>query len=337
MSDFTPLTLTQLCRRLLAAERPVLVMHTRPDGDTVGSAAALAHMLALLGKRPRCLCADEIPSRLSFLLEGVDLAPPEAGEDVLVVAVDVAAPVQLGSLAARLQGRLAPALMIDHHQTNTPFADHYLRPEAAACGEVVYEILLFLQAESGTAALPRPALDAVYAALMADTGCFKYANVTPHTLRTAADLLEQGADAPRIGRLLFDTKPRELLRAEALTATKLASAHGGRISYAVLTAAELAAAALPADALETAIDVVRSLEGTELAFVLRQTDPRTYRVSLRSVRANVAAVAARFGGGGHHLAAGCNVQADSPEQALEAVLAAAADALLLSDHTPITD
>lgn len=325
MTDFPALTLEAAAALLFEAERPLILSHQRPDGDTLGAAAALALFYNRLGRPVRFACADPIPRRLAFLFEGVDApAPtPEEADGATVIALDVASPAQLGTLYGVYGGRVS--LVLDHHATGTPFAPHLVRPEAAAAGELLSEVLFHL-ADAGLCPPPdREIAMRLYAAISSDTGCFRYANATPATYRTAARLLESGLRADRVNRALFECCPPEQLQAEAIAAGRLSLHAGGRISLIALTRADRAG--LADEHFERAVDIARSVEGAEIAAVVRELTPGEYRTSLRATDADVAAVAAGFGGGGHRRAAGCTLHAPSIEDAAALLLPALERAL----------
>ena len=316
MTDVFPaLTLDAVCDLLLAAQRPLILSHARPDGDTIGSAAALCLFFARRGTPAAFACADPVPRRLGFLLEGVPLREPSSDPDT-IIAVDVASPSQLGSLATVYAGRVS--LMIDHHGTGTPFAPYWIRPDAAATGEVLGGIFRRLSARGDAPAADPDIAARLYAAVSSDTGCFRYANATPKTHRFAAALLATGIRADRINHALFEARSPEQLAAERIALDRLRLFEGGRIAMVTLTRADRGA--LADEYFETAIDVARSVAGVEIAVSLRETGPGIYRASLRSTDADVAAVAAALGGGGHLHAAGCTLQADSMESAVRLLL-----------------
>ena len=316
---FSALTPREFAERLLAAPTPVFFMHRRPDGDTVGSTAGLMHILRAMGKDSFGVCADRIPERLSFLSEGLAMGCtlPEIA-DPTVIAVDVATREQLGELAFL---PISPVLMLDHHAVGVPFADHLVLPKAAAAGEAVLAVAEELIAMGALSAVPACAKRCLYAALSSDTGCFRYSNVTPVTLRYAATLLEgDEVDAAQINHLLFEMKSDKQLRAEAFAIEHTSTSADGKIAWVLITDAARRALGVEEEHLETVIDMVRSRAGVEIALAVREQPDGTLRASMRSSGFDVAAVAATFGGGGHLRAAGCTVTADTPQAALEAVL-----------------
>ena len=317
-TDFKRLSEKECARRLLEIKNPVVLMHVRPDGDAVGSAAALALIFDMLGSPAKILSADKITERLKFILDytGVRLADKNEAKALDGVAIDVASPAQLGEL---YDAERKPLLMIDHHAVGEQFADAYTVPQASSAAEALFDVIEEL-IKIKKITLDEKLSFALYAAISSDTGRFSYSNTTPKTHRIAARLMETGIDTSEINRALFDSKSPEQLRAEGFIASKLSSLDDGKITYATLSSAELSELGIAAENFETAIDIIRSVRGAEISVFLRQIDENKYKASLRSVGQDVAAVAKRFGGGGHVRAAGCTVAADSIDLALEAVL-----------------
>lgn len=318
MKEVTKLTPEECAERILSFKAPTVVMHARPDGDTVGTAAALLGCLKALGISARYACADPIPERLAFLVDGFERA--EAPYTDEIITVDVASEGQLGDL----KDAISPKLMIDHHEVSTPFAPYYSVPGASSAAEVLYGVIAELIKKSGLT-LTREIAYPLYAAVSSDTGCFCYSNTAPSTYRLAATLIECGIDHAEINHRLFNSKSEKQLKAEGITAAKIKTAEGGRIAYAVITKADREESGIEAEHFETAIDIVRSLLGAEIAFVIKENDKGEYKVSLRSTGANVAEVARVFGGGGHIRAAGCTVDAKAAEEAKDKILSALAE------------
>ena len=204
---------------LLRSWDKILVMsHASPDGDTLGSASALLRGLASLGKEVAFFCADPVPEKFAFLFESLALGTFEPEH---VMAVDVADKKLLGKNAP--PEYLARAeLAIDHHGTHVPFArERWVEPEAAATTEMIWALLGQLGVELAPAVA-----DCLYTGLATDTGCFRYQNVTPRTLRIAADLLERGARAAEINRAKFESKSKAQVEAERRAREKKSRALG---------------------------------------------------------------------------------------------------------------
>ncbi len=310
-----PLSREQLLARLAALTEAAVLIHRNPDGDAVGSGAALCRFLSARGVRATLLCADPIPQRLSFLTEGI---PLETGTPRVVVTVDVASLSQVGEAAALLESA-DEVFSIDHHAVSTPFAPHYTLPTAAAAGEILFDLFCEEGPIPATIAYP------LYAAIASDTGGFHFSNVTPATLRAAAVLLETGIDAADITHRLFSSKTDGELKAAAYAITHTKAAKGGRLRYLVLSPSSAAEAGCEAGDFDNVIDSVRQFRGCEVAALIRPRGEEL-RLSLRTTGADAAALCTRFGGGGHRRAAGCSLPAASVEEA-EALFLQAAEEL----------
>lgn len=326
------LTFKTACRRLYEltySGKLAIIVHARPDGDCIGSAYALSVLLSSVSCKSRIICADPLPKRLAFIAQMTSLptvlTPTEIPDDyspkqVNAVALDIAAPAQFGSL----EGVYNVALSFDHHARSTPFCDRYLSPESSATGEIVWRIAREWVRMGYIKEIPSRMASAVYAAISSDTGCFRYSNVTPTTHRIAAQLVTIIPEHYDIDRLLFDTKTPGRLAAEQ-TALELLSLHdNGKISICSITLEEMEAKNLAGEDLDAFIDIARSVAGVEIAFSVRQEAEGAYRVSARSnSNADVSALCAAFGGGGHIKAAGCTICASSISEACEILISKA--------------
>ena len=316
MPTYDSLTARECARRILAIERPLVLMHVRPDGDTVGTGAALCEIFRMLGRHPYYACADPIPARLSFLLQNYEMAEDFTG--LSPVAVDVSTRSQLSDLADRIP---PPVLMIDHHEVGEPFAPNYILRGISSAGEVLLHIvdeLVAMRRIRLTRALAYP----IYAAISSDTGCFRYSNATAETYRRAAKLTELGIDTANINHRLFESKTEKDLLAESFIAARIHTAAGGRVAYATVTRKEREDLGVLQEHFETAVDVVRSLDGVTVAFIVRETDRGEIKVSMRSTGANVAEIAKLFGGGGHTRAAGCSLNVPDVQTGAQKILRA---------------
>ncbi len=310
--------------RILEIKNPIIFIHVRPDGDAVGSAAALSLIFRQLGYSAPIKSADKIPARLSFILEKTDTSVADTVEGYTPVSIDTASASQLGTL---YDENNLPVLMIDHHAVGEQYADGYIAPDASSAAEALFDITYELES-MGKIKFSSDIAYAIYTAMSSDTGCFAYSNATPKTHRYAAMLIEQGIDAADINQRLFHSKTKEQIKAEGYISTKLRVALGGRISYATLSYKELKSLNLEAEHFDTAIDVARSVFGAEIAFVIKETEPGKYKASLRSTGADVSKIAMKFGGGGHVRAAGCSPKAKSIKEASEIIISEISNILL---------
>jgi phosphoesterase RecJ-like protein len=317
---YQSLGLQAALERLLVPQPTCILFHVHPDADAVGSAFALAAFLESQGSPCYCLCADEVPARLSFLTKGLQesvlpASLPDGFERARFISVDTASPSQLGALYALYGDRVS--LMIDHHETGTPYADHLIVPNAAACGEIVYDLIAASGKEASSACS-----SLLYAAISGDTGGFRFSNVTKETHLRAATLVESGVDVAEISHKLFCVKSFPVLRAERLGFDKLHLYDKGKVGISAISFEDKQFNKLSDEHLSTIVDVIRSVEGVEIAVLIRQIEKeRMFRVSMRAnVDFDVAVVCAKFGGGGHRRAAGATLEAKDVEEAERLIL-----------------
>lgn len=300
------LTRTETAEFLRVHDNYCILSHRRPDGDTLGSAAALCRGLRLLGKHAVILENPEITDKYRNLHQG--LTCTTCPEGATIVSVDVAAESLLNPDFAALLPRLA--LLIDHHGSNTHFAPQgIVDPSSAATGELIYDILTELEVR-----MDKLTAEAVYTALATDTGCFRYSNTTARTLKAAAACLEAGADTYPINKALFETNRMSRLRMEAYLAQNLEFFADGTIALALIPLEAEQACGVDADDMESISNFARNIEGVQLAVTFRTDKSGGTKLSVRSAPGyNASAVCAELGGGGHVAAAGAKVECDQAE------------------------
>ncbi len=309
---------------LRAGARFVISGHRGPDGDSIGSMMALAGMLEGLGKEVVRYCADPIPYSLEFLEGAERLSARLPGEpDWCAVLLDASELDRAGRAFANFaQGR--PLLVIDHHLGVPPesAAVCYCDPNAPAVGMLVEAL-----AEPLGATLGRAAAEAIYASVITDTGSFHYSNTSPEALRCAARMLEAGVDPWRVSSALYEAEPaaRVHLLADVLSSLELSD--DGRCGWLLVSRAMLDRHGAGQDLLDGFVNYARRIKGVEVAVLAREIRGGTYKCSMRSRGlVNVAAVAGRFGGGGHRNAAGCQIDGD-PASVRSTVFAAVREEL----------
>lgn len=293
------LTLVQAVQRLLLADNILLLCHKNPDGDTIGSAAALYHALRSLSKTVSIACNDPIPERYAYMQLPVYNREFEPG---YIVAVDVAGLQLFGS--ATIAWAEKANLCIDHHATHSRYADGLvLDGHAAACAEIMYELLKEMDVE-----ITPLMANCLYTGIATDTGCFKFANVTPKTHRIAAELMELGAEYTYLNELLFESKSRRQLAVEGKILQNMEYYYEGRCAITSLTLEEIETTGALSVDLESVTGIARAIEGVQVGITMRQQPSGSYKVSIRTSRAvDASVVATAFGGGGHHGAAGCEL------------------------------
>ena len=173
------------CAAILKEQDNILILtHAHPDGDTLGCGFGLCRALIKTGKKARVINADDIPKKYNYLFEDM---PQYDFKENYIVAVDIATENLLGALVDTYASKIN--LCIDHHGTNTEYAEYLLLEETAAACEIIYKVILELGAD-----IDKKTADCLYTGISTDTGCFRYASSTSSTYRIAADLIDKGAD-----------------------------------------------------------------------------------------------------------------------------------------------
>ena len=291
---------SQEIRRILEQyEKIALTAHVSPDGDAVGSLAALYEWLCRLGKDVLIVLDDDVDETFSFLEPIRHICRPgEVKIDAswLVVVLDATDRGRIGRVDELICGKI---LNIDHHVSNGHFADwEYVRPDCAATGE----ILTGLFRQWGAEITPSMA-NALYMAIATDCGFFKFSNTTERTLNAAAFLVKSGA-APNVVSEQLDACSLSKLQALSEVLRHVELFGGNKISALSFTPEVLQ---YTGEHTGSYIDYIRRIRGVEVAFTVKYIGPEETRISLRSRNADVNAVAASFGGGGHVRAAGCTI------------------------------
>lgn len=288
---------------LAGADSVSIVCHVFPDADTIGAGLALALVLDQSGKDVQVSFAepDELPDSLRSLPGGHLLVSPEAmrHDADLLVTVDIPSVNRLGALR-ELAGDDRDILVVDHHVSNQLFGTaNFVDPSADSTTMLIAELL-----DAWGKPIDLGVAHCLYAGLTTDTGSFRWASARAH--RLAARLVEAGVDNAAVSRELLDTHPfawLPMLSRVLGSAELIADALDGRgFVYAVVEHDEWTGAR--PEEVESIVDIVRTTQQAEVAAVFKEIEPLRWSVSMRAKTADVSAVAATFGGGGHRLAAG---------------------------------
>jgi len=296
---------------LLEHDHYCILTHARPDGDTIGSATALCEGLRQLGKTAHVLNNKEASPFLKRCLLGLTVDAPESTDTL--ISVDVASPHLFPEQHQQYLSRIA--LRIDHHVTSTSFTpEEYVDASSAACGEIIYELLMDMGAH-----MTKEIAWRMYIAVSTDTGCFRYANTSAHTYRVAAACAETGADLYPITQELFDTTSISELKLQNWIVEHAQFLCKGQA--AVCGIPKSMEDNVSKEDLEGISGFLRSIEGVRISATLREIDGGS-KVSVRAVPGlDASAVCKPFGGGGHRGAAGASL-AMPLESAVEAVATA---------------
>ena len=290
---------------LTAADRILILIHHFPDGDTIGSGFALCHALQSLGKTARVLCHDAIPEKYNYMVSAV--LQPDFEPD-FICAVDVADSKLLGESLQVYADRVD--LCIDHHGSHREFEKQLLLDASMGANAMI--MLQVIEAMDVT--VDQTIADCLYTGIATDTGCFKYSNTTPLTHRMAAQLMEAGAQAEPINRMMFDIKSRARMQLEKLALQSISFYDHDRTAVMCVTTDMIRESGAEENDMEGLSPLTRQIEGVWVGVMLREKADGDYKVSIRTgTHADAAAICGLLGGGGHPRAAGCTLSGSADE------------------------
>ena len=306
------MTYTEAAAWLKSHDRYLILTHKRPDGDTIGCAAALCRGLRGLGKTAHICPGTGETHLFTPYLEG--LLAPEGYEPDTVVSVDIAAR-SLFTKAGEPWLERGIDLAIDHHPSQEFFAkETCLDASRAACGEILYDILKELGQINQETAEP------LYVAVSTDCGCFQYGNTSADSHRVAAALMDTGLDVFPLNKRHFRTKTWARLQVERLIVERMHRYEDGRIAVAPVSLSLMDEAGATEEDMEDIAAFLGQIEGVETSVTIRELAEGGCKLSVRtSAGLNATKVCALLGGGGHAAAAGCTVSG-SLEQAEEQIM-----------------
>lgn len=281
-----------------------ILTHAHPDGDTLGSGFGLCLALRALGKKANVVNNEELPPKFRYLE-----IEPQGFEEQTVVAVDIADANLMGNdIKAEYETKVD--LSIDHHGSNRLFAAlNYVDSSAAAAAQIIFEVIGLL----GVEITPQIA-NCLYTGISTDTGCFRYANVTPATLRTAAKLMELGADAAKINVMMFETKTRTYAALEKLALDGMQFFYDGKCALITITRDMFAESGSDENECDGIAAISRQIEGVLVGVTVRERRDGSFKASVRTHNpVDASAICSRFGGGGHPNAAGCQLPGTKDE------------------------
>jgi len=297
--------LAEVAHALDRGEKFLVMSHVGPDGDSLGSMLALADFLQNHGKTVVCANQDPVPKRYQWLPGVQQIQTPSRVEGPFdtVVLLDCSRIERVGTCATLIDDA-HNMVVIDHHQEGPlEKAVHFVDTSYAATGEILAELFEL----TDTPISHDMALNA-YVALATDTGGFRFANTTPRTLRTAADLVQVGIDVADVSNRIFNTIGIGKFRLLREVLDRSEFLFGGRVGVTRLPREAFADAEATAEDTDGLINHVRYVEGVEVALLFREVDAKTTKVSCRAQAPfDAAAFLREFGGGGHAAAAGATL------------------------------
>jgi bifunctional oligoribonuclease and PAP phosphatase NrnA len=282
-----------------------IVGHIRPDGDCIGSQLGLALALRNEGKKVTVWNQDTIPLKYKFLVGDGLIEKPKRGEKFdCVIATDCASFERLGK-AGDCIGRRKIFINIDHHESNTRYADvNWVSPREPSTGELIYRLMKVARWP-----ITKPIADLLFTAISTDTGSFQYATTRPGTFHAGAELVTRGANLAKICDEVYQSYP--LSRAKLLkhVYSKFRLSPDEKIAWLWLKKKDFTRTGAESDDTEGLIDHLRAIEPVVVACVFEELEPELTRISLRSKtpQVNVSEICGQFGGGGHPAAAGARI------------------------------
>ena len=303
------LTRNETADFLLNNDNYAILTHRRPDGDTIGSSAALCRILRKMGKTAHIIRNAEVSDRFAWLHEG--LTKEEAAEGDTVVTVDVASPGMLPKDFETYLGRIA--LRIDHHASATSFTENELVDSTAgACAEIVFDLMehLWVSMDADIA-------DAIYTGTSTDTGCFRFANTTAHTFITAAACAAAGAKVYQLNQELFETNTLGRLKIQGWIVENMKVFSDGKLAVIAIPRAVEESIGVTEDDMDNISSFPRTVAGVCMAATLRETKDGDVKLSVRAIPGyDATVVTGAFGGGGHRGAAGATLKMSLKDAAL---------------------
>ncbi len=281
--------------------------HNLPDGDTLGSAIGIQNLIKSYNKNGYIVINDDIPSNLLFLFEGEyeTISSHEAAslDYQLIIAVDTGE-LKLIEDRTFLMTEAVPVINIDHHITNQNYGDlNIVEAEASSTGELVFKISKMLEVQIGAACA-----QGLYAAIVTDTGNFRYSNTREYTFKVCGELMGKGFDFNRLNVEIFQNKSFEKLLLLNKIFDTLALHYDGKCAVVKLERTLKETLRLEEYDTDGVVEYVRDIKGVEVVVFIKHMESDNYKVSMRSKNEfDVSQVALAFEGGGHKKAAGFRI------------------------------
>ena len=303
-------SITDVIHAIEAAKRIAITTHIRPDGDAIGSVLGLRRTLAAAGRSASIVAMDPPSRRYAFLMADDHIIPagetgPEAFDLLIILdtgALD-RAPAAIGPWMSRVR-----TLNIDHHPTNTGFADlNYVVPSASSTGEMISDLAI-----AAGYTIPPDAAEALWVALITDTGRFSFSNTTRAAMQTAAALLDTGIRTDRLNHRIYETATADQIRLQGRAIEHLELHREGRIALVSLSLDDFAEFHCTGEDADEMVAVPRRVSGADIAIFLYELPGERRGETKASIRTeepfNAADLCRLLGGGGHARAAGCSLK-----------------------------
>lgn len=308
---------------ILNAKKVWIIAHEDEDADSVGSCFAMRLALLRLGKDAKCCFSAPLENHIAFMGDGYEVFCENAEySSDLCICLDCGDIKRLGKRVKVFESA-KNTLSIDHHETNTEFAEvNFVDAKASATAEILYGLFLEMGID-----IDKDISKNLYAAMSADTGSFKYSNVTDKTMHIAAELISKGINHAEIARLLHDTDSIGVIRCKAEIMQNIEEYFDGKLTLVTATDELFEKYGITERDSGDIVNIAREVSGCAIAVSIRETDGKI-KISFRSNgEISVSQIAQNFGGGGHAKASGAKVTGKTIEQVKAEVIDAASGVL----------
>lgn len=299
----------RIFENLVKDAKHILIMsHVNPDGDTLGSMCAMYNaILTRYKKKAEMLVPSAIPGIYNFLPQ-INEAKMISNYDKsreydLIITVDVAALDRVLD-AQILFAKAKHTVNFDHHKTNINFGEvNFVEPLACSCGEVVFKVFEKLNWE-----INKDTAECLYTAILTDTGGFRFENTNPASLEIASKLVKIGVVPKEIYNNCYESKTKAVVMFQNYAVANAQFSDDEEIAYSIILRKDIEKFGVKDSATDGIAETLRSIISTQIAFVIKEIDSKTCKVSMRSKKIDVSKVCEVFGGGGHKYAAGCTIK-----------------------------
>lgn len=298
----------KILEKIKTANRILIITHVNPDGDTLGSAVSLKEFIG--GKADILVQTDKkigVPYNYKFIetLQNVKFLDTVKDEYDLLIAVDVASIDRIVEGARKIFDKSNNTINIDHHKTNKGYANiNLIKGGYSSAGEVLYDFYKKLNIK-----ITKKMAEALYVAILTDTGCFRYETTTGNTFLAASELMNSGIDISDIAKKCYDNKPKSMVTFQADIISNAKFTFNDKVAYVIITDDIMKKYKVGNEHTEGIAETLRSISSVDISIVLKENINKTStKVSLRSKTIDLTPVVLKFNGGGHKMAAGCTIQ-----------------------------
>ncbi len=296
----------QLEELIKNSKKILIVSHINPDGDAIGSVCSMyTTIYDNFKKKSDILVVGHLPNSYKFL-PNIDKAEFKFDDSMvydLVITLDVAALDRLSN-AKILFEKAKATINIDHHKTNNEFGNiNVVKGSASSTGEVLLEIY-----NEQNWKISLDSAIGLYTAILTDTGGFRYENTSENVFKSAAQLVKIGINPNEIYKHCYELKSKNFVMFQNYCINKAEFAHNDKIAYSTVYKRDIERFNGEEDFTDGLVEILRAIETTDIAFLAKEIDSKTTKISMRSKKSDVAEICSVYGGGGHTFAAGCTIK-----------------------------